>query len=84
MDKQEASALISEKLNLAHSLLGECVAISEESGVIFHLPWGGEGTDMRGTGATYIPTTATAQEKEWHSLYDYWRTGGWMASAGSC
>lgn len=55
MDKQVATKLISDRLDKAYALLRECVAVSEDSGVAFYLPWGGEGTAERGMGAEYVP-----------------------------
>jgi hypothetical protein len=84
MDKQVASKLIGDKLSLMAALMRECEVIAEDSGVVFDLPWGGEGTDQRGMGATYVPTTADEETKQNNvGVYAY-RNDGWMSSAGQC
>lgn len=76
MDTQEASNLISNKLDAARKLLDECVCISEQSGVPFSLPWGGEGTSESGIGADYIPKTC--------DKLGYYDHTGWNPSAHTC
>jgi hypothetical protein len=84
MTQQESYELISKKLEQAKNLINEAVSISEQHGVVFTLPWGGEGTSEAGLGATYVPTTASEKDKEWNSNWNSWRNYGWMPSAGSC
>jgi hypothetical protein len=78
MNKQEVTQLIERKLAVAYNEMLECVGLADEHGVIFSLPWGGEGTSQSGMGADYVPDTATDYEKQWcdHT--------GWQPSAGSC
>lgn len=83
MTKEQATKLIAECMERAWNAVNEAVAIAEDSGVVFHLPWGGEGTSQAGMGATYIPTTATPEDKDAHNYYGY-REDGWMPSAGTC
>lgn len=66
MDKQEASNLISEKMSQARNLIYEAVHISEMSGIVFHLSWGGEGLWSSALGGTYVPTTASKDDKDWY------------------
>lgn len=80
-DKQAVIQLINKKLKQANDLMQECVFLAEEAGVVFNLPWGGEGTDQRGMGATYVPTTADEKTIEYFSN---WGDTGWNPSAGSC
>ena len=82
MDKQAALELINRKLKQAQDLMDECVFIAEGASVVFHLPWGGEGTAQRGMGASYYPTTLTEEDRKYHYV-DEWETG-WQPSAGSC
>lgn len=72
MEKEEASKIIAEKLEYAYALINECVKISNESGVWFTLPWGGEGTEEAGMGASY------------HPINDGYHENGWNPSAHSC
>jgi hypothetical protein len=82
LTKEEVSERIANKLRLALELMDDCVALSEEHGVVFELPWGGEGTNQRGMGATYVPETASEQEKKWNlNTYD---RPGWLPSGGTC
>lgn len=76
MDKQVAAQQIADKLRQAQQLMDECVRISEESGVGFDLPWGGEGTHQCGMGAYYCPKDDPSA-----GYYDH---EGWNPSAGTC
>lgn len=78
LTKQEVSKLIAEKLDKADDLLQECVALADEHGVMFSLPWGGEGTSQRGMGADYVPGNSEEFRRGW---YD---DEGWQPSAHSC
>lgn len=85
-EKEEALATINRKLDEANKLLDDCVKLSEHAGVVFSLPWGGEGTDQRGMGACYVPASASEKDKEW-ACNDTWNgdyQNGWQPSAGSC
>jgi hypothetical protein len=82
-DKELVSKAIAAKLAQADVLLAECVMLAEESGVCFELPWGGEGTQQRGMGAGYVPTTASERDKEWN-ITNYDDSTGWQPSAGIC
>lgn len=82
-DKELVSKAIAAKLRQADDLLVECVLLSEESGVCFTLPWGGEGTSQRGMGAGYVPETASQRDKEWN-ITNFDDSTGWQPSAGSC
>lgn len=82
MNKQEALKIIDEKLAQAAKLIDDCAKTAEHSGVVFHLPWGGEGTSQAGMGATYVPESASEQDKKWN--LNYGERCGWQPSAGSC
>jgi hypothetical protein len=82
MNKQEVLTLIDRKLAVAHNEMLECVALSEEHGVMFSLPWGGEGSYQRGMGADYVPESASDETKRW-ALNNPPYTG-WQPSAGTC
>lgn len=81
-EKQEAIETIDRKLVVAKQMIDDCVKLAEHAGVIFHLPWGGEGTFEAGMGATYVPETASEQDKKWN--LNYGDRCGWQPSAGSC
>jgi hypothetical protein len=84
--KQEAAKIIDDKLKQAWQLVEDCVKLAEHSGCCFELPWGGEGTDQRGMGATYVPESASEQDKKW-MCNDGWGGNyytGWQPSAGTC
>ena len=78
MDKQFASELIAAALQTAQEALNSAVAISEQSGVSFELPWGGEGSSESGMGATYLPE---GHPRITNGYDNYW---GWNPSAGTC
>lgn len=87
MDKAVASKLIAECLEIAHAKMNEAVALAEDSGVCFTLPWGGDCGDQRGMGAKYVPTTASEQDKKWNCNESWFSDelhAGWQPSAGSC
>ncbi len=79
MDKQKASKAIAKLLQEADDAVKKAVQISEASGVSFHLPWGGEGTDQRGMGASYYPEGHSKIGNQWDDCQQ-----GWNPSAGSC
>jgi hypothetical protein len=81
VDKKEALETINKKLKQAQNLMDECVFIAEEAGVMFELPWGGEGTSQRGMGAQYIPQSADERTIDFFSIDG---TTGWQPSAGTC
>ncbi len=83
MDKQRASAEIAALLELANDALNKAVAISEKSGVEFTTPWGGEGCNTRGMGATYYPEGHPDIDESCDYYSDYARAG-WNSSAGTC
>jgi hypothetical protein len=83
LSKEQAAKVIDEKLQKALKLIEDCVTTAEHAGVVFHLPWGGEGTSQRGMGASYVPATASEQDKKFH-LNDYYSSTGWQPSAGTC
>lgn len=76
MDKQTASQQLAEKREQLRRLFDECVAISDESGVVFETPWGGEGSYEAGLGGRYVPENNT-DELRWNDV-------GWNPSAHSC
>lgn len=82
LTKEEVSARIANKLQLAAALMDDCVALSEEHGVMFSLPWGGEGTNQRGMGACYVPNSASDDDKRWNM--NEWSGPGWQPSGGTC
>lgn len=85
MDKKYVLQVIDAKLQQAQALMNECTELSDKYGVVFQLPWGGEGSHQRGMGATYVPPTATESDKEFYSDYMCkYHTDGWMSSAGTC
>jgi hypothetical protein len=75
MERETASALLSDKCELLRKLFDECVDISKQSGVTFELPWGGEGTTHEegySMGGFYLP------------VEDKWNNQGWNPSNQSC
>lgn len=83
MDKEQILKLISDKLRQTEALIDECVALADEHGVVFHLPWGGEGTNQRGMGACYIGTSIT-DARTISAFSNDGDSTGWQPSAGSC
>lgn len=88
--KQEAAKIIDDKLKQAWQLVEDCVKLAEHSGCCFTLPWGGEGEQTRGMGASYVPVKATQTDKECF-MNDRWGYNdysddycGWQPSAGTC
>jgi hypothetical protein len=81
-EKEAAVAVINLKLNMAKELMEDCVKLAEHAGVVFSLPWGGEGTDQRGMGADYVPQTASQRDKD--DFCNDWCGWGWQPSAGTC
>lgn len=82
MDKEQASKAIADNLDKISALLNECTKISDESGVGFELPYGGEGTLMKGMGAYYSPEGDT--DAEWRRNEYLEAYSGWHSSAGTC
>lgn len=80
--KQAAMEVIELKLKTAHQLMLDCAKLADHEGIVFHLPWGGEGTEWRGMGATYVPESASDDDKRWN-LNEY-SSCGWQPSAGTC
>lgn len=73
MTNEEAVKLMAEKVQTLSQIFQECVKLADETGVVFELPYGGEGTSESGIGGFYEP-------KEGHS----WHDTGWNPSSHSC
>lgn len=85
--KQKAAKEIAKLLKEANELMDKAVELSEKHTVAFTLPWGGEGSDQRGMGATYSPIGDP--EAEWNRNDRYGDVNddcyaGWQPSAGQC
>lgn len=68
--KQKAAKKIATRCKHMAKLFNECVKLADEAGVVFELPWGGEGTspqDGYGAGATYYPEVEGYQSAHWTS-----------------
>jgi hypothetical protein len=81
LSQQEANAVIATKIAQAATLIKECEAIADESGVYFSIEFGGYGS-----GASYTPKPKEAEKDEdWSSSSScYEETYGWQASSQSC